>query len=124
MAFLTLILTLRILLFLLPDTVGVTGFGVMVVLVLLVSLFFYLIGWLTKKGFIAASIVGLVLYIFDLLLVLLVGDIISAGFHVYQIVIIIVGISAFFKIKKKENTMVNAVTSNENGEDFSKSPTI
>jgi hypothetical protein len=84
-----------------PDTATIAtaiaiGFSCFVTLVAV------LFGWLSRKRWLAMFGVGMAIYVLDGLLYLLLGDILSAGFHGYALWSMASGFRAYRKLSKLE----------------------
>lgn len=73
--------------------------AVAIVFDLIVVIAFALAGYFANKFFKAAFIIGVVVYAFDALLLLLLGDFFSAGFHVFALFFIVRGFLACRELK-------------------------
>ena len=71
----------------------------------LAILFFGLLGFFANKRYKWAFIVGMVVYILDGLIILLIGDYLGAGFHVFAFIGILSGYRALLKLQPKPNTV-------------------
>ncbi len=61
--------------------------------------FFVLFGWLAKRGYGAAFLIGIIIYLFDGLLFLLAGDWLGLGFHAFALFLMVRGYTALRKIR-------------------------
>jgi hypothetical protein len=79
---------------------GANAFTVIVLLLdVLVAGVFALFGFFAGKGYVAAFIIGIVLYVLDALLYLLLGDFLAAGFHGLALFYMVRGVMAAFELK-------------------------
>ena len=67
-----------------------------------VTLAAVLFGWMSRKRWLAAFVIGMVIYLLDGLLYLLLGDILSAAFHGYALWSMASGFNAYRKLSKLE----------------------
>jgi hypothetical protein len=61
--------------------------------------FFILFGWLARKGYGVVFIIGMLLYLFDGLLLLLFMDILGLGFHAFALFLMFRGYSALRQLR-------------------------
>jgi hypothetical protein len=61
-----------------------------------------LFGWMSRKRWLAAFVIGMVIYVLDGLLYLLIGDYMSAGFHAFALWSMIAGFNAYRKLNQLE----------------------
>ena len=80
--------------------------AISIVFDLILVIGFALAGHFANKLFTAAFTIGIVVYIADALLVLLLGDLFSAGFHAFALFFIIRGFLACRELKKYYNAAV------------------
>ena len=79
---------------------GANAFTVIVLLLdALVAGVFAAFGFFAGKGYVAAFIIGIALYVLDALLYLLLGDILAAAFHGLALFYMVRGVMAAFELK-------------------------
>jgi len=79
---------------------GFNAFGVVGFMIdILVAGVFILFGFFAGKGSVAVFITGMVLYLFDAVLYLFVGDFLAAGFHGLALFFMFKGLMAAFELK-------------------------
>ena len=80
-------------------SVGTTITAFVLVVDVVVASVVALFGWLANKGFAWAFVIGMVFYALDGLLFLLVGDLLSLGFHAFALFCIFGGYSSLKKLR-------------------------
>jgi hypothetical protein len=86
------------------EQIGLVFKIVAIIVDTLAILFFGLLGLFANKRYKWAFIVGMVAYIIDGLIILLVGDYLGAGFHIFAFIGILSGYRALLKLQPKPKT--------------------
>ncbi len=83
---------------------GFSAFSVMALMLdVLVAGIFALFGYFAGRGSVAMFIIGMVLYVFDALIYLLVGDWLAMGFHAFALFFMGKGLMAAFEYRSMKN---------------------